>query len=108
MNDTGEEWMLDSGCSFHMSPRRDWFQEFENVDNETVYMGNNNACRVRGIGTVTLRVNIGKVAKLTRVRYIPELKRNLISLGTLDESGCCYKEEHGCLNIYRDNNLILK
>lgn len=25
----GGEWVLDSGCSLHMSPKRDWFQDFK-------------------------------------------------------------------------------
>ena len=103
-----EEWVLDYGCSFHMSPNREWFQEFEAGELETVYMGNNNACKVQGIRSIVLSLDNGKSVKLTRVRYIPELKRNLISLGTLDELGCCYKAEDGCLNVYKNKNLVLK
>lgn len=55
-----------------------------------------------------MTLNNGRLVMLTRVRYIPELKRNLISLGTLDESGCCYKAENGCLNVYRNNSIVLK
>ena len=27
--DLYDDWVLDSGCSFHMSPRRDWFDTYE-------------------------------------------------------------------------------
>lgn len=69
--------------------------------------GNNNACKVQGVGSISLRMNNEKVVKLTKVRYIPDLKRNLISLGTLDESGCCYKAKNGCLNVYKGNSIVL-
>lgn len=38
---------------------------------------------------------------------MPELKRNLIFLRTLDELGFSYKAEHGNINIYKNNELIL-
>lgn len=91
-----------------MSPNRDWFQDFEEYDRETVFMGNSNACRVKGRGNITLRLCGGKLIKLTHVRYILELKRNLISLGTLDEEECCYRAKNGWLNVYGNQNLILK
>ena len=44
---------------------------------------------------------------LIDVRFVPGLKRNLISLGTLDELGFCYKAQKGKLYVYKDDNLIL-
>ncbi|KAG8474742.1 hypothetical protein CXB51_031399 [Gossypium anomalum] len=47
-----EEWILDSGCTFHMSPNRDWFTTYETVSEGVVLMGN--MLRVRSQGsTVT-------------------------------------------------------
>lgn len=51
------EWVLDSGCFFHMSPNKDWFQDFETGDHETMFMGNNSVCMVRGIRNITLKLN---------------------------------------------------
>ncbi|KAH9654968.1 hypothetical protein KPL70_022170 [Citrus sinensis] len=36
-----EEWILDSGCSFHMSPNKQLFKTFEKVDTGKVLLGNN-------------------------------------------------------------------
>ena len=47
-----DKWILDSGCTFHMCPHRDWFTMFEQTSSGLVYMGNNNTCKVEGIGTV--------------------------------------------------------
>ena len=36
----GDEWILDSGCTFHMTPRRDWLMNFKKIDGGKVLMGN--------------------------------------------------------------------
>ena len=71
---------MDSGCSFHMCPNIDWFQNFNNRESETVYMGNNHSCSIQGIGNISLKLHDNKIRTLTDVRYVPGLKRNLISL----------------------------
>ncbi|XP_031268087.1 uncharacterized protein LOC116126551 [Pistacia vera] len=108
LSDQIQDWVLDFGCSFHMSPNREWFQEFWSDEHETVFMGNNNVCKVLGIENITVRLEDGKLVVLSKVRYIPEFKRNLISFGTLDESGCSYKVEKMCINVFRNNNIVLR
>ncbi|BBH04849.1 hypothetical protein Prudu_016085 [Prunus dulcis] len=49
------EWILDSGCTYHMCPIREWFSSFEELDGGVVLMGNNNACKTQGIGKICLR-----------------------------------------------------
>ena len=44
---------------------------------------------------------------LTNVRYVLGLKRNLISLGTLDEIGFCYRAQNGCMHIHKDDCVVL-
>ena len=57
---------------------------FESVDGGNVTMGNNTTCKVVGAGSVKMKMFDGMVRTLTDVRYVPSLKKNLISLGTLD------------------------
>lgn len=45
---------------------------------------------------------------LEQVRYIPDLKRNLISLGMLDQLGCSIKAEHGQIQIMNKGTIIIK
>ena len=42
------DWILDSGCTFHMCPHKDWFVTYETVDTGVVLMGNNAECKVTG------------------------------------------------------------
>ena len=102
-----DEWILDSGCSFHMSPNRSWFTNFNEHESGTVYMGNNNTCTVQGIGDIKLKLHDGKIRLLTNVRYVPGLKRNLISLGTLDEIGFSYLAKNGCLHVTKNDCIVL-
>ncbi|KAG8472343.1 hypothetical protein CXB51_034269 [Gossypium anomalum] len=50
-----EEWILDSGCTFHMSPNRDWFTTYETVSEGVVLMGNNASCKIAGVEQLKLR-----------------------------------------------------
>ena len=34
-----DEWILDSGCTYHMCPHKEWFFNFEEVDGGVFYMG---------------------------------------------------------------------
>ncbi|KAL5582021.1 hypothetical protein UlMin_014463 [Ulmus minor] len=47
-----QEWILDSGCTFHMCPTKDWFKEYKELDGGKVLMGNNIPCQIVGIGGI--------------------------------------------------------
>lgn len=56
--------------------------------------GNNKACIVLGKGNIRrIKIFDGLERDVTDVIYIPELKRNLISLGILDKSGYTFNAE---------------
>ncbi|KAG8478970.1 hypothetical protein CXB51_028852 [Gossypium anomalum] len=103
-----EEWILDSGCTFHMSPNRDWFTTYETVSEGVVLMGNNASCKIAGVGTIKVKMFDGVVRTLSDVRYVPELKRNLISLSTLDSKGYRYTAESGVLKIFKGSLVVMK
>ena len=84
---SSQEWILDSGCSYHMCPNREWFSSFKELDGGAVLMGNDHACQTKGIGKIRLKLHSGIVRVLEDVRYVPDLKKNLISLGALAAKG---------------------
>ncbi|KAG8473150.1 hypothetical protein CXB51_035082 [Gossypium anomalum] len=47
-----EEWILDLGCTFHMSPNRDWFTTYETVSEGVVLMENNASCKLQGFTVI--------------------------------------------------------
>ncbi|KAG8481032.1 hypothetical protein CXB51_025772 [Gossypium anomalum] len=64
-----EEWILDLGCTFHMSPNRDWFTTYETVSEGVVLMGNNASCKITGVGTIKVKMFDGVVRTLSDVRH---------------------------------------
>lgn len=100
-NDPKEQWIMDSACSYHMSPKRYWFFDFEGLDSGQVLMGNNQSCRIHGVGSVNLKMWDGSVKVITEVRFIPDLKRNLISLGTLDKKRFQLQGTRWCTEGYK-------
>ncbi|KAH9697287.1 hypothetical protein KPL71_023550 [Citrus sinensis] len=101
-------WILDSGCTFHMCPFKDYLLNYHETDGGKVMMGNNAVCKIVGIGNVNLKLHDGTIRELKEVRYVPELKRNLISLGMLDQMGLSIKLESGELRISNGDGVVMK
>ena len=83
-------WILDSGCSYHTCPNRDWFVDCQFIDEGFVFLENNMSCKVIGVGTVRIKMFNGIVRTFTNVRHVPNLKKSLVSLGILDSQGYEY------------------
>ena len=50
-------------------------------------MDNDHPCKIVGIGSIKLRNYDGTTRNLRDVRYLPKLKKNLISLEALESKG---------------------
>ncbi|CAL9002404.1 unnamed protein product [Prunus brigantina] len=100
--------MLDSGCTYHMCPIREWFSSFEELDGGVVLMGNNNACKTQGIGKICLKMHDGTIGELSDVRYVPDMKKNLISLGALESKGLKITMEGGVLKAVHGALVVMK
>ncbi|KAG8497012.1 hypothetical protein CXB51_008232 [Gossypium anomalum] len=61
------KWILDLGCTFHMSPNWDWFKTYEIVSEGVVLMGNNASCKITGVGTIKVKMFDGVVRTLSDV-----------------------------------------
>ncbi|KAG8485819.1 hypothetical protein CXB51_019218 [Gossypium anomalum] len=107
-SEVSEEWILDSGCTFHMSTNWDWFTTYETVSEGVVLMGNNASCKIAGVGTIKVKMFDGVVRTLSDVRHVSELKRNLISFSTLDSKGYRYTAKNGVLKISKGSLIVMK
>ncbi|GJY21175.1 retrovirus-related pol polyprotein from transposon TNT 1-94 [Tanacetum coccineum] len=70
-------------------------------------VGDNKEYKIRGIGKVRVQLKDGSSFMLHNVRYIPELKRNLISLGTLEKEGYTVKLQSGKVKVINGSRVIL-
>ena len=91
-----------------MCPNRNWFDTYKSCDAGTVLMGNDARCKVIGIGTVKIKMFDGVVRILSDVRHIPDLTKNLISLGTLDSLGYGYSGKGGVLKVSKGALVVMK
>ncbi|GJV19096.1 hypothetical protein Tco_1368116 [Tanacetum coccineum] len=76
---------MDSGGSYHITPRRDFFFDFKEFDGGKVLLDDNRVSAIKRTGKVKVQMKDGSSFVLENVHYILELKRKLISLGTLDK-----------------------
>jgi hypothetical protein len=103
-----QQWLLDSGASNHMCLHRHWFITYQSIDDGIVYMGNDILCKVVGIGSIRIKMFDGTVKILTDVRHVPELRKNLISLGVLDTGGYKSIVQGGVMKVYKGILLVMK
>lgn len=79
----------------------------EVLDNK-IKMANDFACKIVGIGSIKLRTHDGRFCTLNKVRHVPSMTKNLISVSLLDSRGFKYSGGDGVLNVYRGSDVILK
>ncbi|GMP51093.1 hypothetical protein CsSME_00017460 [Camellia sinensis var. sinensis] len=85
-----------------------WFLSLREFDGGVVLMGNDQACQTKGIGTIKLKIHDGTIRILEDVRYVPDLTKNLISVGVLDSKGYRVTMEGGVLKVVRGALVAMK
>jgi transposase InsO family protein len=101
------EWILDSGATKHVTRDRRGLEEFRPIATGSyrVYMGNNAAEDVLGIGVYHLRTRVGHTITLHDTLYAPGMRRNLISVSRLLANGFDIRFSGTRVSL-RLNNLI--
>ena len=74
----------------------------------SVLMGNDASCKVIGIVNIRIKMFDGVVRTLCDVRHVPNLRKNLISLSSLDFNGFCYKSESGVIKVRKSIMIVMK
>ncbi|GJW12417.1 zinc finger, CCHC-type containing protein [Tanacetum coccineum] len=90
-NDEMTELVMDSGGSYHMTHRRDFLYDFKGFDDGSVQLGDNRTCTIKWTRKVKIQLHDGSSFILEHVRYVPALRRSLISLDTLEKEGYTVK-----------------
>lgn len=71
-------------------------------------MGNDVTCNIVGIGSIQLKMFDGTKKILIDVRHVPELRKNLISLGVLDTNGYKTFIQGGVMKVDKGILLVMK
>lgn len=102
------KWILNSGCSYHICSNKKWFTTYRSTDGGTVLMDNNHSCKTVGLGSIRIKMYDGVVRTLMDVRHVPDLRKNLISVGALDSGGCKIVTWNGVKKVVRGSLIVMK
>jgi hypothetical protein len=81
-------WYIDSGASSHITGIREHFSDLRDTEVRIdISLGDNRIVTVAGIGTVSFRSENLPPISFTDVLFIPEMKKTLISVSTLQDRG---------------------
>ena len=75
-----------SGASFHITSQYDIFKSYVKSELGKVYLGDE-PCNIVGKGDVMVSLSNGLTLELRNIKHVPNLKRNLISVGQLTDGG---------------------
>jgi hypothetical protein len=103
-----EAWLVESGASFHMTPQREWFCEYERYDGGNAFLGDDLTTRIIGRGKFKLRLIYGRIRTLPGVLHIPGLARNLISVRKMDDVGVKTIFENETCRMVQGAMVLLK
>ena len=101
-------WLLNSGCTYHMYPKREWFSPYKPYDGGSILMENDVVCKTVSIGNIRMRMFNGQVRTLTNVQHVPDLKKNLLSLRALEARGYKFSGANGAVKVTKGSMTILK
>lgn len=71
-------------------------------------LGNNKSCKVMRRGSIRFKMFDGVDRIFTNVRYVSELKRNLISLCVLDKLGYSFRADKGVLKVVKGSLVVIR
>jgi hypothetical protein len=103
-----EAWLIDSSASFHMTPHREWFCEYEKYDGGNVYLGNDSTTKIIGKGRVKLRLVDRRIRTLPGVLHIPGMARNLIYVSKMENAGVKTIFEKGTRGMVRGEMVLMR
>ncbi|KAL5863382.1 hypothetical protein ACOSQ3_000896 [Xanthoceras sorbifolium] len=101
-------WVVDSGASYHVTSRLEFFSTYTQGDFGRVRMGNDDVSKIIGIGNIHLETNLGCRLVLKDVRHVPDIRLNLISTGILDDDGYSNYFGEGKWKLTKGNLVIAK
>ena len=105
---TSDHWLIDSGCTNHMTFDKSLFRNLQPTDVAKVRIGNGECIEAKGKGTIAITTNSG-TKTIADVLYVPDIDQNLLSVGQLIEKGMkVIFENHTCCIFDAAGHKILQ
>ena len=76
--EASENWLIDSGCTNHMTHDKELFEELKSTESKKVRIGNGEYIAIKGKGTIAIASCLG-TKLITDVHYVPDIEQNLLS-----------------------------
>ena len=81
-------WYVDLGASNHMTSHGEWFNQMKDPERPGyVETGDDTAHPIAHVKNVPLSMQDGKVKYLANVLHVPQITKNLVSVGQMVEQG---------------------
>lgn len=96
---SSESWLIDSGCTNHMTFDKTLFKELKATAMTKVRIGNGGYIAAKGKGTIAMTTSSG-TKTISDVLYVPDIDQNLLSVGQLIEKGFKVSFEDLYCHIY--------
>ena len=73
-NESTKDWIIDSGCTNHMTHDREIFKELNKSNISKVRIGNGEQLVVKGTRTISIKTHLG-IKLIFDVLYVPEIPK---------------------------------
>jgi hypothetical protein len=100
-------WLIDSGASRHMiDDRKNLSSMTEKETPHKLELGEKNSYAIKGIGQAIIKMESGNSIHLSKVSYVPSLKKNLVSISCLKEKGDKVEFLDGKVRVWSKDSKI--
>eukprot|EP00253_Pinus_taeda_P002262 PITA_02262 len=97
-------WLIDSGVLRHFTGYKEALSNLiEKETNLEIVLGDNAKYPMKGVGNVTLQLNQGNTIHLQEVLYVPDLKKNLVSVSAMEDKGYKVTFIDGKVRVWKKN-----
>jgi hypothetical protein len=93
-------WLLDSGCSNHMTGNKYLLSRIDSSISSDITLGNDSLVKFQGKCTVPILTKQNVKKDINNVYHVPYLKHNMLSVGQLIEHGYKVLFEGASCRIY--------
>jgi len=106
-SNSSECWLVDSGCTNHMTHDQELFRELDKSQVSKVRIDNGDLITVEGKGTIAIESS-AYTKLIYDVLYVPEIHQNLLSVGQLIEKGfkVIFENKHPLIKDVDDKEIF--
>ncbi|UYV81944.1 hypothetical protein LAZ67_21000209 [Cordylochernes scorpioides] len=102
-------WVIDSGATHHVCNKREWFTNFQGITSDPILTASGTT-RAEGCGDIKFKAYVGKHhvdLKLCNVLYVPNVRRNLLSVSSMENNGKIVNFANRRAQVFDSENRIV-